>query len=173
MLQQINASVSCTFYQLWSYDVAVTESNVGIFMQSRRNIRNCAMFGNFSFYFSFSAKKELLLMFRLFFGQKKYFSLSVVLLFRPKTEKSFSVDLYTAPLLYRLYALHTDRSVHSKIQSDHHKFAVFSRLVFFTKIASICTTFRAAAWEWEWELVYGNGMRMGIVTEMGMGGNGN
>jgi len=84
-------------------------------MQSRRNIRNCALFGNFLFYFSFSAEKELLLIFRLFFGRKKYFSRSVVLLFRPKKEKSFSVDLYTAPLLYRLYALHTDRSVYSEI----------------------------------------------------------
>ena len=44
---------------------------MGIFLQSRRNIRNCALFGNFSFYFSFSAEKELLLMFRLFFGRKR------------------------------------------------------------------------------------------------------
>jgi len=58
--------VSCTFYQLWSYDVAVAESNTGIFMESRRNIRNCALYGNFSFYFS-------LLIFRLFFGRKKIF----------------------------------------------------------------------------------------------------
>jgi len=73
-----------------SYDVAVAESDMGIiFLQSRRNIRNCALFGNFSF----SAEKELLLTFRLSFSQKKYFSLSVVLHFRPKTEKSFSVDL--------------------------------------------------------------------------------
>jgi len=65
--------VGCTLYQLWSYDVAVAESNMGIFMQSRRNIRNCALFGNFSFYFLFSAEKELLLTFRLFFGRKNIF----------------------------------------------------------------------------------------------------
>jgi len=45
-------------------DVAVAESDMGIFLQSRRNIRNCALFWNFSFYFSFSAEKELLFIFR-------------------------------------------------------------------------------------------------------------
>ena len=64
--------MSCTFYQLWSYDVAVAESDMGIFMQSRRNIRNCALFVYFSFYFSFLAEKFLI--FRLFFGRKIFFT---------------------------------------------------------------------------------------------------
>jgi len=52
------------------------ESNMEIFMESRRrpNIRNSALFGNFSFYFSFSAEKELLLIVRLFFGRKIFFT---------------------------------------------------------------------------------------------------
>ena len=81
--------MSCSFisFGVRAYDVAVAESNMGIFVQSTRKIRNCALFGNYSFYFSFSAEKQLLLIFRLFFGRKKYFSLLVVLLFRPKTEK--------------------------------------------------------------------------------------
>ena len=55
-------------------DVAVAESDMEIFLQSRRNIRNCALFGNFSFYFSFSAEKDFLLIFRLFFGRKFIFT---------------------------------------------------------------------------------------------------
>jgi len=55
-------------------DVAVAESDMGILLRSRRNIRNCALFGNFSFYFSFSVEKELLLIFHLFFGRKFIFT---------------------------------------------------------------------------------------------------
>ena len=73
-------------------DVAVAESDMGIFLHSIR-IKNCALFGNFSFYFSFSAEKELLLIFRLFFDRKFIFHFRCFLVFRPKTEKSFSVDL--------------------------------------------------------------------------------
>ena len=66
--------------QLWSYNVAVAESNMGIFMESRRNIRNCVLFGNFRFIFLFRPKKFLISYFSFIFRPKKYFSLSVVLL---------------------------------------------------------------------------------------------
>ena len=55
-------------------DVAVAESDMGIFLQSRLIIRNCSVFGNFSFYFSRLTEKELLLIFRLFFSRKFIFT---------------------------------------------------------------------------------------------------
>ena len=76
----------------FSNDVAVAESDMGIFLQSRRNIKNEIVHfsGIFRFIFRVRPNKSCFLFF-VYFSAENLFSHSVVLLFRPKTENSFSV----------------------------------------------------------------------------------